>query len=98
MSSVQDKTGTLTENQIALVRHLDTEGNDSESVLLYSYINSFFHTGLKSPLDDAVVRFRHLDIDKYLKIDEIPFDFMRKRVSIVTSGPSGTVIVSKGAS
>jgi Mg2+-importing ATPase len=92
-----DKTGTLTENRIALIRHLDTEGNDSESVLLYSYINSYFHTGLKSPLDDAVVRFRHIDTEKYRKIDEIPFDFMRKRVSIVTSGPTGTIIVSKGA-
>jgi len=92
-----DKTGTLTENQIALIRHLDTEGNDSESVLLYSYINSFFHTGLKSPLDEAVVRFRHLDIDEYEKIDEIPFDFIRKRVSIVVSKKENPVLVSKGA-
>ncbi len=73
-----DKTGTLTENQIALVRHLDTEGNDSENVLLYSYINSYFDTGLKSPLDDAILRFRHIDIDGFQKIDEIPFDFIRK--------------------
>ena len=92
-----DKTGTLTENQIALVRHLDTEGNDSETVLLYSYINSAFHTGLKSPLDEAVVRFRHLDISDCVKIDEIPFDFMRKRVSIVAGRKSGAVIISKGA-
>ncbi len=48
-----DKTGTLTENQITLVRHLDTEGNDSEVVLNYSYINSIFSTGIKSPLDEA---------------------------------------------
>jgi len=80
-----DKTGTLTENQIALIRHLDPQGNDSENVLLYSYINSSFHTGLKSPLDEAVVRFRHIDIDDYRKIDEIPFDFIRRRVSVVAS-------------
>jgi len=92
-----DKTGTLTDNQIALVRHLDTEGNDSENVLLYSYINSYFHTGLKSPLDDAIVRFRHIDIDDYRKIDEVPFDFIRRRVSIVAARGSGHILVSKGA-
>lgn len=92
-----DKTGTLTKNEIALVRHLDTEGNDSEDVLLYSYLSSVFHTGLKSPLDDAVVRFRHIDIADYRKIDEIPFDFMRKRLSIIVARNSGRILVSKGA-
>jgi P-type Mg2+ transporter len=92
-----DKTGTLTENQIALVHHLDTRGNDSESVLVYSYVNSYFHTGLKSPLDEAVVRFRYIDVDDYQKIDEIPFDFIRKRVSIIASRKGGAVLVSKGA-
>ena len=92
-----DKTGTLTENQIALVRHLDTEGNDSENVLLYSYINSYFDTGLKSPLDEAILRFRHIDIDTYRKIDEIPFDFQRKRVSVIVSTGAGHLLVAKGA-
>jgi Mg2+-importing ATPase len=92
-----DKTGTLTENQIALVRHLDTEGNDSETVLTYSYINSVFSTGLKSPLDEAVVRFRHLDISDCTKVDEIPFDFIRKRVSVVAARKDSAVIISKGA-
>ena len=92
-----DKTGTLTENQIALVHHLDTEGNDSETVLTYSYINSLFSTGLKSPLDDAVVRFRHFDISDCTKVDEIPFDFIRKRVSVVAARNDGAVIISKGA-
>ena len=92
-----DKTGTLTDNQIALVRHLDAEGNDSETVLHYSYINSYFQTGLKSPLDEAILNFRHIDIDDFTKNDEIPFDFVRRRVSIVATGKSGKVIVSKGA-
>ena len=92
-----DKTGTLTENQIALIRHLDTEGNDSESVLLYSYVNSYFDTGLKSPLDEAILRFRHIDINAYKKIDEIPFDFQRKRVSVIVSRVSGPLLVAKGA-
>jgi Mg2+-importing ATPase len=92
-----DKTGTLTENRIDLIRHLDTEGNDSETVLVYSYINSFFHTGLKSPLDDAIVRFRHIGIEGYRKIDEIPFDFIRRRLSIVVVRDAGPILVSKGA-
>ena len=92
-----DKTGTLTENQIALVRHLDPEGNDSENVLLYSYINSFFGTGLKSPLDEAILKFRHIDIDTYRKIDEIPFDFQRRRVSVIVSTGAGNLLVAKGA-
>jgi len=92
-----DKTGTLTDNQIALVRHLDAGGNDSETVLHYSYINSYFQTGLKSPLDEAILNFRHIDIDDFTKNDEIPFDFVRRRVSIVATGKSGKVIVSKGA-
>ncbi len=92
-----DKTGTLTENKIVLVRHLDTEGKDSENVLLWSYINSHFHTGIKSPLDDAIVSFRTLDVTEYRKIDEIPFDFIRKRVSIIVSRGSGSFLISKGA-
>ncbi|MGA2918172.1 magnesium-translocating P-type ATPase [Methanoregula sp.] len=92
-----DKTGTLTDNQIALVRHLDAEGNDSDTVLHYSYLNSYFQTGLKSPLDEAILNFRHIDIDDFTKNDEIPFDFVRRRVSIVATGKSGKVIVSKGA-
>ena len=50
-----DKTGTLTENRISLVLHVDSEGKDDEKVLLYSYLNSYYETGLKSPLDDAIL-------------------------------------------
>ncbi len=92
-----DKTGTLTENRITLIRHIDLEGNDSESVLLYSYINSRFQAGLKSPLDDAIISFRTIDLGTYRKIDEIPFDFVRRRVSVIISCPSGNFIVAKGA-
>ena len=92
-----DKTGTLTQNKIALVRHLDTEGNDSENVLLYSFINSSFDTGLKSPLDEAILRFRHLDIDRFRKIDEIPFDFLRKRISVIIAEGNRHLIITKGA-
>ena len=92
-----DKTGTLTENKIALVRHLDTEGNESENVLLYSYINSYFDAGLKSPLDEAILKFRTISVDDYKKVNEIPFDFIRRRVSIIVAHGSGRILVAKGA-
>jgi P-type Mg2+ transporter len=92
-----DKTGTLTDNKIALMKHLDTEGNDNEKVLLFSYINSFFHTGLKNPLDEAIIAFQSEDTEKYKKIDEIPFDFIRRRTSVVVSGESDHLLITKGA-
>lgn len=92
-----DKTGTLTDNKIALMKHLDPDGNDNEKVLLFSYINSFFHTGLKNPLDEAIIAFQSEDSGKYQKIDEIPFDFIRRRTSVVVSGESGHLLITKGA-
>jgi Mg2+-importing ATPase len=92
-----DKTGTLTENRISLIKHVGIDGTDSDRVLLYSFLNSYFQTGLKSPLDDAILRFKELDIGSYAKVDEIPFDFIRKRASIVVSDPSATTLITKGA-
>jgi len=92
-----DKTGTLTENRISLIKHVGIDGADNEQVLLYSFLNSFHQTGLKSPLDDAILRFRDLDISGFAKVDEIPFDFIRRRASIVVSGASGTILITKGA-
>lgn len=92
-----DKTGTLTENRISLVKHVDSYGNDSDSVLLYSFINSYFETGLKSPLDDAILRFKQETIEGFKKIDEIPFDYTRKRVSVVVSEDRGALLITKGA-
>jgi Mg2+-importing ATPase len=92
-----DKTGTLTENKIAVIRHLDTYGNDSEKVLLYSYINSSFQTGLKSPLDDAILAYRVIDLSQCQKVDEIPFDFIRKRLSIAVAQETEHILITKGA-
>jgi Mg2+-importing ATPase len=92
-----DKTGTLTENKIAVIRHLDTYGNDSEKVLLYSYINSSFQTGLKSPLDDAILAYRVIDLQQCQKVDEIPFDFIRKRLSIAVVQEKEHFLITKGA-
>ncbi|HVP94529.1 MAG TPA: magnesium-translocating P-type ATPase [Methanoregulaceae archaeon] len=92
-----DKTGTLTDNRISLVRHIDAEGNDNEDVLLLSYLNSVFNTGMKSPLDDAILSYRLIDCRGYRKIDEIPFDFIRKRISVIVSTGSGDELITKGA-
>jgi P-type Mg2+ transporter len=92
-----DKTGTLTANRISLVRHIDAEGDDSEEVLLLSYLNSVFDTGMKSPLDEAILSYRHFDSGNFQKIDEIPFDFNRKRISIVVADGSGEKLITKGA-
>ncbi|MEM3574963.1 MAG: HAD-IC family P-type ATPase, partial [Candidatus Bathyarchaeia archaeon] len=92
-----DKTGTITENRIRLVLHIDIEGEDDEKVLLYSFLNSYYQTGLKSPLDDAILAYRDIDIGYFKKIDEIPFDFVRKRVSIVVEHGGQRSLITKGA-
>lgn len=78
-----DKTGTLTEDHIALVRHVDGHGEESDKVLELGYIISMYSTSFDNPLDTAVKAYRHVDIDAYQKIDEIPFDFERKRSAVV---------------
>jgi P-type Mg2+ transporter len=100
-----DKTGTLTQDRIILKQHLDIKGNDSERVLQYAYLNSHFQSGLKNLLDKAVLA--HVEIGEqvkigggYSKVDEIPFDFSRRRLSVVVSrdGDGGKpLLICKGA-
>ena len=92
-----DKTGTLTENRITLVLHIDIEGRNDNKVLLYSYLNSYFQTGLKSPLDEAILVHRESDIVGFQKIDEVPFDFVRRRVSVVVEKNRERFLIAKGA-
>jgi len=92
-----DKTGTLTENRISLVSHIDSEGNDDEKVLLYSYLNSYYETGLKSPLDDAILSHQEINVQNFQKIDEVPFDFVRRRVSVVVEKKRERFFIAKGA-
>jgi Mg2+-importing ATPase len=98
-----DKTGTLTQGKIVLEKHLDAEGNPSEKVLQFGYLNSFHHTGLKNLLDEAILEHKelreHLKADeKYHKIDEIPFDFIRRRMSVVVEDDTGlNTLICKGA-
>jgi len=92
-----DKTGTLTENTIKLVLHVDMEGKDNETVLQYSFLNSHYQTGLKSPLDEAILKHEEIDSKPFKKIDEVPFDFVRRRVSVVVEKEEERFFIAKGA-
>ncbi|MGA8849641.1 MAG: magnesium-translocating P-type ATPase [Dehalococcoidia bacterium] len=92
-----DKTGTLTENRVTVILHVDMEGKDSEKVFLYSLLNSRYQTGLRSPLDDAILKHEEVNTDNYQKIDEIPFDFVRRRLSVVVKGNEETLLITKGS-
>ena len=98
-----DKTGTLTQNKVILERHLDVHGKEDVAVLEYAWINSYHQTGLKNLLDVAVLEYaqQHEVVDKlqhYQKVDEIPFDFMRRRMSVVVHhGDGRNLLVCKGA-
>ncbi|MBL6613911.1 MAG: magnesium-translocating P-type ATPase [Reyranella sp.] len=97
-----DKTGTLTQDRIILKRHIDIEGRDSDLVLEYAFLNSHFQSGLRNLLDKAVLAHAEFDRtlhgDGYSKIDEIPFDFARRRLSVVIAGEDGKhLLICKGA-
>lgn len=92
-----DKTGTLTEDRIALIECLDAQGRQSTDVFRYAYLTSAFQTGITNPLDDAILDKETLSLEGYEKIDEIPFDFERKRMSVVVRHDGDTLLVAKGA-
>ncbi|MDD5109680.1 MAG: magnesium-translocating P-type ATPase [Patescibacteria group bacterium] len=92
-----DKTGTLTLDQIALVKFCDTAGRDNEHVLREAFINSSFQTGLNNLLDRAVLHHRNFDLHGVAKIDEIPFDFSRKIMSVVVRDGAQAMLIAKGA-
>lgn len=98
-----DKTGTLTQDKVVLEYYLDIQGNEDERVLRHAFLNSYFQTGLKNLIDLAVIARQdclgsELIKQKYTKVDEIPFDFARRRMSVVVADPQGkTQLVTKGA-
>lgn len=92
-----DKTGTLTQDKITLIKHIDGDGHDSEEVFLYSYLNSAYQTGVKNPLDRAIVEHGKPDISAYEKVDEVPFDFVRRRESLVVANRGEKILTTKGA-
>jgi P-type Mg2+ transporter len=98
-----DKTGTLTQDRVILKRHLDLRAGDSDRVLEYAYLNSLHQSGLKNLLDVAVLK--HVELneklkvdERFTKIDEIPFDFERRRMSVVLRrGDDAHILICKGA-
>ncbi len=92
-----DKTGTLTEGIVRLQSALDVEGNPSEKVLLQAYLNAFYETGFTNPIDEAIRAHRKFDLAGYSKVAEIPYDFLRKRLSILVAQGDTHVLVTKGA-
>ncbi len=93
-----DKTGTLTENRVTLIMHVDLKGKDSAKVLEYSVVNSAFQTAVKGPLDEAVMRHEgKVGLSAYRKIDELPFDFNRRRSSVVAWKGKRRLLITKGA-
>jgi Mg2+-importing ATPase len=98
-----DKTGTLTQDKIVLQYHLDFEGKESREVLDYAFLNSHYQSGLKNLLDEAVLAYvkspDHADIvPRFTKVDELPFDFQRRRMSVVLDRADGThLLIAKGA-
>ena len=92
-----DKTGTLTEAHIRMERHVNPLGQDSERSLQLAWLNSHFESGLRSPLDEAILEHRSFDASAWTKIDEVPFDFERRRVSVLLEQGGQRELVVKGA-
>jgi Mg2+-importing ATPase len=93
-----DKTGTLTQDRVILEKYVDVSNRDSEDVLRYAYLNSYYQTGLRNLLDNAILAHEELDVEKAArKVDEIPFDFNRKRMSVVIDYENTHVLICKGA-
>lgn len=96
-----DKTGTLTTGLMSLASSVDLFGKPSDRPLELAYLNSKFETGIRSPLDAAILKIEGKDTDGFVKCDEIPFDFERRRLSIVVEksgeGPAGCLLITKGA-
>jgi Mg2+-importing ATPase len=98
-----DKTGTITQGRIVLEKHIDVSGHENDEILYLGYLNSFYQTGLKNLMDLAVLEHVHLQKraivdDRYRKVDEIPFDFKRRRMSVVVEDDeSQRLLITKGA-
>jgi P-type Mg2+ transporter len=92
-----DKTGTLTQDRVVLEQHVDVLGKTSEEVLNYAYLNSQFQTGLRNLIDRAVLDYADLDATQCRLVDELPFDFQRRRMSVVVEYEGNHVLICKGA-
>ena len=92
-----DKTGTLTEGKVNVESTLDLNGVSSDKVFLFAYINAFYESGFTNPIDEAIRTYRKIDLSDYKKHDEIPYDFLRKRLSISVINGDKHLMITKGA-
>jgi Mg2+-importing ATPase len=92
-----DKTGTLTQDKVVLEKHVDILGHNSEDVLTYAFLNSYFQTGLPNLLDRAILEHVDLDTSECRLVDELPFDFQRRRMSVIVAYEGDHVLICKGA-
>jgi len=92
-----DKTGTLTQDQVVLERYVDITGHTSEDVLSYAYLNSHYQTGLRNLIDHAILDHSDLNVESCRLVDELPFDFQRRRMSVIVDYDDDNVLICKGA-
>lgn len=92
-----DKTGTLTENRIAVIEVIDVAGHDSPEVARAAIISSMFHTGVTNPIDQAILDYKKINLEQVVKKDELPFDFERRRESVVVKDGDSQWLLTKGA-
>ena len=92
-----DKTGTLTEGTVKLHGAVDADGNANQKALFYAYLNSFYETGFTNPIDHAIRTQGNFDLTGYQKVDEVPYDFVRKRLSILVENNGAHLMITKGA-
>ena len=97
-----DKTGTLTKDKITLQKYINVLGEEDLEILQYAYLNSYYGTGIKNLVDKAVIAYGNEHkikevLKEYEKIDEVPFDYERKRMSVVVKNEEGYIMITKGA-
>jgi P-type Mg2+ transporter len=92
-----DKTGTLTEGEVKVHAAINPQGKDSDRFLFYAYLNAASESGYANPIDIAIRQHKTFDISSYQKLDEFPYDFHRKRLSILFSNNNSQLIITKGA-
>lgn len=92
-----DKTGTLTEGVVRLHAALDAQGEESEKAFFHAYLNASYETGFTNPIDETLRAHRQLDLSGYQKLDEVPYDFIRKRLSVLVVKDGKSLMVTKGA-
>ena len=92
-----DKTGTLTEGRMKFKGAQDSQGENNSKGVLYAYLNSSYQTGFTNPIDEAIRTSQHFQLDDYQKLDEVPYDFVRKRLSILVAHKGEHIMITKGA-